>query len=684
MSEIVIDPITRIEGHSKITIQLDEAGAVTDAHFHVTQFRGFERICEGRPLREMPSLMARICGICPVSHLMASAKACDEILAVTPPEAALQLRRVMNLAQIVQSHALSFFHLSSPDLLFGFDADPARRNLFGVAADHPQLARDGIALRRFGQQIIERLGGKRIHPAWVVAGGVSRPLATDERDDIIASIPEARAAARRTIDWYKAHLADWAEEASTFAEFPSLYVGLVHGDGSVAYSDGALRVVDGDGHRLADDVDPRPYWDYLGEAVEPWSYLKSAYWKAAGYPEGLYRVGPLARLNVIDRLGTEEADAELAEYRQRLGRYPSSSFHYHYARLVEIVHCIDAIAALLESPDILDEHVLARADVNRNEGVGVAEAPRGTLIHHYRVDDDGLIRWVNLVIATGHNNLAMNRGVLEVARRYVDGQRLTEGMLNRVEAVIRCYDPCLSCSTHALGQMALRLQLIGPDGAITTPSARWIAADSGADNRRRVGAVNAGGVLVVGYGNTLRGDDAVGPRVAELLASRSAAPGCDHRRSPPVDARARRRNRRRTARRARRCPTGRRQARRRAHRAGGRVLPTRRIARGRRQRHRRPGRTRLRQRPARCRRQRERRAVRSRRRPVVRRCVDAPPRRRRRGRRRRIPHRRARHRDQGPVGAGHRPIRRAACLAHDQGSGYRNEWSATQMGNSHR
>ena len=215
-----------------------------------------------------------------------------------------------------------------------------------------------------------------------------------------------------------------------------------------------------------------PYEDYLGEAVEPWSYLKSAYWKAAGYPDGLYRVGPLARLNVIDRLGTEEADAELAEYRQRLGRYPTSSFHYHYARLVEILHCIDAIAVLLDSPDILDQNVLARADVNRHEGVGVAEAPRGTLIHHYRVDDDGLIRWVNLVIATGHNNLAMNRGVLEVARRYVDGQRLTEGMLNRVEAVIRCYDPCLSCSTHALGQMALRLQLIGPDGAVVDELAR--------------------------------------------------------------------------------------------------------------------------------------------------------------------------------------------------------------------
>jgi NAD-reducing hydrogenase large subunit len=300
----------------------------------------------------------------------------------------------------------------------------------------------------------------------VVAGGVSRPLAPDERDDILASLPEAYVAARRTLAWYKHHLVEWAEAAGTFAQFPSLYMGLVDADGHVAYSDGALRVVDADGRRVADDIDPRPYTDYLGEAVEPWSYLKSAYWKETGYPAGLYRVGPLARLNVSDRFGTSEADAELVEYRQRLGRYPSSSFHYHYARLVEMLHCIESIHRLLDAPEILDEHVLARADVNRREGVGVAEAPRGTLIHHYRVDDDGLVRWVNLVIATGHNNLAMNRGVLEVARRYVDGQRLTEGMLNRVEAVIRCYDPCLSCSTHALGQMALHLQLLAPDGAV--------------------------------------------------------------------------------------------------------------------------------------------------------------------------------------------------------------------------
>jgi NAD-reducing hydrogenase large subunit len=463
---IVIEPITRIEGHAKITIQLDEKGQVADAHFHVTQFRGFERISQGRPLHEMPSLMARICGICPVSHLLASAKACDEILGVAVPPVAVRLRRVMNLAQVTQSHALSFFHLSSPDLLLGYDSDPALRNIVGVAQKAPELARDGIALRRFGQQIIERLGGRRIHPAWVVPGGVSRPLEAEQRDAILAEIPDARARVVRTLEWYKANVAGRAEEAAHFGDFPSLYMGLVHENGIAAYSDGRLRVVDGTGWVLADEVDARSYWDYLGEAVEPWSYLKSSYFKPLGYPAGIYRVGPLARLNVVERLGTPAADAELAEYRERLGRYPSSSFHYHYARLIEILHCIDMIGEILSAPDILDTHVRAKAQINRNEGVGVAEAPRGVLIHHYKVDDDGLVQWANLVIATGHNNLAMNRSVAQVARHYVKGPDVKEGMLNRVEAVIRCYDPCLSCSTHAIGQMPLLVDIRDASGEL--------------------------------------------------------------------------------------------------------------------------------------------------------------------------------------------------------------------------
>ncbi len=472
MSEIIIEPVTRIEGHSKITVQLDDAGEVIDAHFHVTQFRGFERICIGRPIWEMPSLMARICGICPVSHLIASAKACDEILGVEIPPLARRLRRVMNLAQIVQSHALNFFHLSSADLLFGFDGDPSKRSFAGVAEAAPELARDGVALRRFGQQIIERLGGKRIHPAWVVPGGVSSPLEAAQRDAILAEVPDARARARRTLSWYKAHLAGFAEEADQFGNFPSLFMGLVHESGRAAYSDGLLKVVDASGWVLADYVDPKPYWEYLGEQVEPWSYLKSPYFKPLGYPEGLYRVGPLARLNVIDRLGTPSADAELTEYRERLGRYPQSSFHYHWARLIEIVHCIDAIEHILSEPDILDHHVRAQARVNRNEGVGVAEAPRGTLIHHYRVDDHGLVESANLVIATGHNNLAMNAAVKQVARHYIHGRDVAEGVLNRMEAAIRCFDPCLSCSTHALGQMPLVIELRAPDGAVIGEVAR--------------------------------------------------------------------------------------------------------------------------------------------------------------------------------------------------------------------
>jgi NAD-reducing hydrogenase large subunit len=470
--EIVIDPVTRIEGHSKITIQLDDRGEVADAHFHVTQFRGFERITQGRPVHEMPAIMSRICGICPVSHLVASAKAVDDILAVEPPPTGADLRRVINLGQIVQSNALSFFHLSAPDLLFGFDADPAKRNIIGLARENPGLARDGIALRKWGQQIIEWLGGKRIHPTWIVPGGVSQPLTAEVRDRILAGVPEAIAAVERAIAWYKTDMVRWEEEAATFGNFRSAFMGLVDRNGNVDHYDGWLRVIDADGKFLADRVDPHGFNDFIGEAVEPWSYLKSTYWKAMGYPDGMYRVGPLARVNVSERMGTPRADEELDKFRWRVGRVAGSSFHYHYARLIDTLHCIEKIDQLLRGPDILSTHVRSRAEVNRLEGIGVSEAPRGTLMHHYKVDDDGIVQWANLIIATGHNNMAMNRAVLQVARNHVKGDRLEEPMLNRVEAVIRCYDPCLSCSTHALGEMALRIQLLASDGAVLDDLAR--------------------------------------------------------------------------------------------------------------------------------------------------------------------------------------------------------------------
>jgi len=463
---LVINPVTRIEGHGRITIQLDEQGKVADARFHVTQIRGFEKLCEGRPFYEMPSLMARICGICPVSHLVASAKACDAILATRIPPTAVKLRSILNLAQLVQSHALSFFHLSSPDLLLGMDADPARRNLFGVAEAHPKMARDGVRLRQIGQQIIEMLAGKRIHPAWVVAGGVTEPLSPPTRDKVLGMLPEALQIAQEALDWFKTVLDQFREEIRTFANFPTHFLGLVSATGELEHYHGFIRVVDSRGNIVADKLDPTNYAEFMGEACEPDSYLKSPYYKPRGYPEGIYRVGPLARLNIADRCGTPRADQEWAEFRELDRGAVLSSFYYHYARLIEIIYGLERMEQLLQGEDILAKHVRAFAGTNNPEGIGVAEAPRGTLIHHYKVDDNGLIKWANLIIATGHNNLALNRGVLQVAKHFVNGAKLSEGMLNRVEAVVRAFDPCLSCSTHATGQMALHVQLVAADGSL--------------------------------------------------------------------------------------------------------------------------------------------------------------------------------------------------------------------------
>jgi NAD-reducing hydrogenase large subunit len=469
---ITIDPVTRIEGHAKITLQLDDSGKVQDAHFHVTQVRGFEKFCEGRPFAEMPSLMARICGICPVSHLIASSKACDALLAVHIPPTAASLRRIMNLAQIIQSHALSFFYLSAPDLLLGMDADPTQRNLFGVLAQHPEIARDGIRLRSIGQQIIELLGGKRIHPAWVVPGGVSEPLSAEKREKMLVMLPEAREITLRTLAWFKASLSQYQEEIASFANFPSLFMGLVNDAHEMETYDGSWRIVASNGRVIADHIDPCQYQTYIEEKVENWTYLKSPFYKPLGQQEGLYRVGPLARLLVSERYGTPAADREREEFLATYGELSTSSFFYHYARLLEILYASERMEMLLNEPDILSPRVRAHAEPNQLEGIGVAEAPRGTLIHHYKIDENGLIRSANLIIATGHNNLAMNRGVLQVAQHFIKDEHITDGMLNRLEAVIRAFDPCLSCSTHALGEMPLHVQVFNASGAVVDERVR--------------------------------------------------------------------------------------------------------------------------------------------------------------------------------------------------------------------
>jgi NAD-reducing hydrogenase large subunit len=464
---IVIDPVTRIEGHAKITIQLDEEGNVSDAIFHVVEFRGFERFCEGRPMAEMAGITPRICGICPVSHLLASAKAGDAIMAVDIPPAADKLRRLMNLGQLVQSHTLSFFHLSAPDFLLGWDTPVEKRNVFGIIAANPDLARAGIRLRQFGQEIIELLGGKKIHPAWAVPGGVRSPLSEAGRTQIRSKLPEAFTTARAALDVFKKVLKNHERETQIFGNFPSLFMGLVDAEGTWEHHGGKLRFVDSSASVIADQLDPQKYDEFIGEAVHPWSYLKSPYYKPLGFPDGMYRVGPLARLNVAERMGTSEADREFKNFRS-LGRGAvTSSFLYHYARLIEVLASLERIAQYMDDPDMLSQDLRADAGINKLRGVGVSEAPRGTLFHDYQVDRNGLMKKVNLAIATGQNNLAMNRTVAQIARHYIRGGRdVPEAMLNRIEAGIRCYDPCLSCSTHAAGQMPLQITLRASDGTV--------------------------------------------------------------------------------------------------------------------------------------------------------------------------------------------------------------------------
>jgi NAD-reducing hydrogenase large subunit len=467
MKRIIIDPVTRIEGHAKISLFLDDAGQISDARFHVVEFRGFEKFCQGRPFYEMPSLTARVCGICPVSHLLCSAKAGDGILGVSPPQAALLLRRTMNLGQILQSHALSFFHLSSPDLLLGFDSDPAKRNVFGVIQAQPELARAGIRLRQFGQDVIERLGGRKIHPAWAVPGGVREAPSAEVCQSLLDRTSEARATVQTGIDLMKGYLDQHPEEVQVFGNLKTLFLGLVRRDDhGWEHHDGVLRIMDASGKILQDDLDPSDYHQFVAENVQEDSYLKSPYYRELGYPQGAYRVGPLARLNLCTQIGVPQADRELVEFRQRAGGVANSAFYYHLARLIEMLACIEFLEIHLRDPVIFSGRHRAEAGINHLESVGCSEAPRGTLFHHYRVDENGLLTYVDLIIATGQNNIAMNQTVAQIAKHYIrDTREIPEGLLNRIEHGIRCYDPCLSCSTHAIGMMPLEINLYDSDGS---------------------------------------------------------------------------------------------------------------------------------------------------------------------------------------------------------------------------
>ncbi|MDA8123623.1 MAG: Ni/Fe hydrogenase subunit alpha [Deltaproteobacteria bacterium] len=472
--KITIEPVTRIEGHGRVTIHLDEQGQVKETFFHVDEFRGLEKFCEGRPYYEMTQITQRICGICPVSHHLAAAKACDAVARVEPPRPAKLLRELIHMGQVVQSHGMHFFHLAAPDLLLGFDADPAERNVFGIIRANPELALKAVNLRRFGQQIIERLGGKRIHPNFTVAGGVNAALTAKDRQEIAAELPTMLATAQEAIGIIKSWMDANREWVSTFAAFPSGYMGLVDEEGGLQLYDGEIRVKDDQGKFIA-QFKPEHYLSHIAEHVEPWSFLKFPYLRKLGWPKGIYRVGSLARMNVVDRIGTPLANEEFRLFRQLNGEKPvEGSLYYHYARLIETLYGLERIGQLLDDPEILSNDVRTAPWETHvpSQGVGVIEAPRGTLFHDYSTDENGLLTRVNLIVATGNNNWAMHLAAGQVAKTYVDGTKLTEGMLNRVEAAIRCYDPCLSCSTHAIGRMPLEVTLVAADGAILDRVAR--------------------------------------------------------------------------------------------------------------------------------------------------------------------------------------------------------------------
>lgn len=472
VQKITIEPVTRIEGHARVTIHLDEKGKAEQTYLHVDEFRGVEKFSEGRPYFEMTQITQRICGICPVSHHLASAKACDQVAGVDPPRPAKLLRELLHMGQMVQSHGMHFFYLAAPDLVFGFDADPAIRNVFGIIEANPELALKAVNLRRYGQQIIERLGGKRIHPNFAVPGGVNAPLSQRDRDAIAAERDTMIGIVKEALAIGKGWLGTNKDLAAVFASFPSNYMGLVDETGGLQLYDGDIAVKDSTGKLLA-QFKPADYKEYVAEHVETWSFLKFPYYRKLGWPQGAYRVGPLGRLNVADHIGTPLAQEEFKLFKSiGAGKPVEGSLYYHYARLIEALYALERIGQLLDDPDILSTDVRASPTKLVGHGVGVIEAPRGTLFHEYTTDKDGLLTKVNLIVATGNNNWAMNQSAGMVAKDFVDGNKLTEGMLNRVEAAIRCYDPCLSCATHALGQMPLEITLIAADGTVLQRLAR--------------------------------------------------------------------------------------------------------------------------------------------------------------------------------------------------------------------
>jgi NAD-reducing hydrogenase large subunit len=473
LRRVAIDPVSRVEGHGKVTLLLDEHNRVQQARLHIVEFRGFEKFIEGRPYWEVPVMVQRLCGICPVSHHLAASKAFDRVVGAMPiTSSAEKIRRLMHYGQVMQSNALHFFHLSSPDLLFGFDSEVNRRNIIGVAESHPDIARKGVLLRKFGQEVIRATAGKRVHGTGSVPGGVNKHVSAGDHAQLKADVGQMRDFAQDAVNIAKQLHAQNPALYDNFGSFPSSMMSLIGDDGAMELYDGVLRVRDANGKIIVDNACDQNYLELIEEEVRPWTYMKFPYLKQLGPQTGWYRVGPLARVQNCDFIATPLAERERREFIDwGHGEPIHATLAYHWARMIEVLHTIEVIAELLDDPDLLGGELMAgdvtkvERDANgEREGIGVIEAPRGTLIHHYRVGEDDLVSMCNLIVSTTHNNQAMNEAVRSVARQYFDGREITEGLLNHIEVAIRAYDPCLSCATHALGQMPLDVVLLGPQG----------------------------------------------------------------------------------------------------------------------------------------------------------------------------------------------------------------------------
>ncbi len=473
LKRVVIEPVTRVEGHGKVTLLLDDENHVQQARFHVVEFRGFERFAQGRPYWEMPVLVERLCGICPVSHHLASAKAVD-IIAGAPQltPTAEKMRRLMHYGQFYQSHALHFFHLVSPDLLLGFDADPKIRNVIGVALKYPELAVQGVMMRKWGQEIIKATAGKKIHGTGAIPGGINKNLSIEERDFLLKDMDQMMKWAVSALELCKKYTKEHLKELADFGSFPSNHLSLVRKDGALDIYDGNLRAIDANGNKIFDQVPPKDYLNFIHEEVRNWSYMKFPFIRSVGPKDGWYRVGPLARINTCDFIDTPLAEKERQEFKALSNGKPNNiTMAYHWARLIELLHAAEKIQQLLNDRDLQGTDLVAKGE-RQSEGVGIVEAPRGTLFHHYRVNANDQIEMANLIVSTTNNNEPMNRAVQKVAEQYLSGKKLTEGLLNRIEIAIRAYDPCLSCATHALGQMPLEVKLLDHQGRLVDRKVR--------------------------------------------------------------------------------------------------------------------------------------------------------------------------------------------------------------------